>query len=548
MQLKTKFQPFKTNISSIQLPEKFTFPFYYETNELSIIASNELQNYLETQTDFEHNFGLNETQKGLVIGKMFGVLICQNEFGEIGQLWAFSGKLADSNHHEKFVPTVYDMLDENEFYKIGENELNQITKQIEVLENSDDYKNTLQNSENTKNEAFNDIQKQKNTIKIQKKLRDEIRKTVSFNEDELKETSKQEGILLKKMTQFWNYKIQDSQKEFDIINSKIEALKLDRKQKSANLQQKLFAEYTFLNQYGKLKSIGEIFEENPPAGAGECAAPKLLHYAFANNLKPIAMAEFWWGKSPNSEIRKHKQFYPACKSKCEPILMQHMLGGLEMEENPFEINPAAGKDISIVYDDDYLVLINKPAEFLSVPGKQIKDSVYQRVATLYPNATGPLIVHRLDMSTSGIMILAKNEEVYKNLQSQFIKRTIKKRYIALLDGIIQENEGFIDFPLRVDLDDRPRQLVCYEHGKTAQTNWKKIEVKDNKTKVYFYPITGRTHQLRVHASHELGLKTPIVGDDLYGKKGNRLYLHAEQLTFVHPIYKTEMTFTVEAEF
>ena len=544
----SKIIAFKTNISGIPLPEKFTFPFYYEPHELSSVASNELQNYLETQTDFEHNFGLDATQKGLVIGKMFGVLICQNEASEIGQLWAFSGKLADSNHHEKFAPTVYDMLDENGFYKIGENELNQITNQIEILENSKEYNNALQNLETTKNEAFEDIQNQKNNIKVQKKLRDEIRKTNSYNEENLKEASKQEGILLKKMTQFWNYKIEASQKDFDIINSKIEALKLDRKQKSAALQQRLFAEYAFLNQYGKRKSIGEIFNENPPAGAGECAAPKLLHYAFANNLKPIAMAEFWWGKSPNSEIRKHKQYYPACKSKCEPILMQHMLEGLEMDENPFEQNPAEGKDISIVYDDDYLILINKPAEFLSVPGKQIKDSVYQRVKDLYPSATGPLIVHRLDMSTSGIMILAKNEEVYKELQSQFIKRTIKKRYMALLDGIIQENEGFIDFPIRVDLDDRPRQLVCYEHGKTAQTKWQKIEVKDNKTKVYFYPITGRTHQLRVHASHELGLKTPIVGDDLYGKKANRLHLHAEQLTFVHPISKKEMTFSVEAEF
>lgn len=543
-----KFQPFKTNISSIPLPEKFTFPFYYEPHELSVIASTELQDYLENQTDFEHNFGLNPTQKGLVIGKMFGVLVCQNEVGEIGQLWAFSGKLADSNHHEKFVPTVYDMLDTKGFYKIGEDELNQITADIETLKNSDEFKKAFQNLENTKTESFNDIQNQKNNIKVQKKLRDAIRKSETFNEEELKNASKQEGILLKKMTQFWNYKIEAAQKEFDTLNSKIEVLKQDRKQKSAALQQRLFEEYAFLNQYGTLKSIGEIFEGNPPAGAGECAAPKLLHYAFANKLKPIAMAEFWWGKSPNSEIRKHKQFYPACKSKCEPILMQHMLDGLEMEENPFENNPANGKDISIIYDDEYLVLINKPAEFLSVPGKQIKDSVYQRVTTLYPNATGPLIVHRLDMSTSGIMILAKNEEIYKALQSQFIKRTIKKRYVALLDGIIQENEGFIDFPLRVDLDDRPRQLVCYEHGKTAQTRWEKIEVKDNKTKVYFYPITGRTHQLRVHASHELGLKTPIVGDDLYGKKANRLYLHAEQLTFVHPILKKEMTFTVEAEF
>ena len=440
------------------------------------------------------------------------------------------------------------MLDAKGFYKIGEDELNQITAKIKSQKNSDEFKKAIQNLEKTKTEAFNDIQNQKNNIKVQKKLRDAIRKSENFNEEELKEASKQEGILLKKMTQFWNYKIEAAQKEFDLINSEIEALKLDRKQKSAALQQRLFKEYAFLNQYETLKSIGEIFEGNPPAGAGECAAPKLLHYAFANKLKPIGMAEFWWGKSPNSEIRKHKQFYPACKSKCEPILMQHMLDGLDMEENPFENNPANGKDISIVYDDEYLVLINKPAEFLSVPGKQIKDSVYQRVAALYPNATGPLIVHRLDMSTSGIMILAKNEEIYKALQSQFIKRTIKKRYVALLDGVIQENEGFIDFPLRVDLDDRPRQLVCYEHGKTAQTRWEKIEIKNNKTKVYFYPITGRTHQLRVHASHELGLKTPIVGDDLYGKKGNRLHLHAEQLTFTHPILKKELTFTVEAEF
>ena len=186
------------------------------------------------------------------------------------------------------------------------------------LKKSENYKKVIQNLENTKTEAFNDIQNQKNNIKVQKKLRDEIRKSDSYSEEELKEASKKEGILLKKMTQFWNYKIEDSQKEFDLINSKIEALKLDRKQKSAGLQQRLFAEYAFLNQFGILKSIGEIFEENPPAGAGECAAPKLLHYAFANNLKPIAMAEFWWGKSPNSEIRKHKRIQQKNQSKSQP--------------------------------------------------------------------------------------------------------------------------------------------------------------------------------------------------------------------------------------
>jgi tRNA pseudouridine32 synthase/23S rRNA pseudouridine746 synthase len=225
-----------------------------------------------------------------------------------------------------------------------------------------------------------------------------------------------------------------------------------------------------------------------------------------------------------------------------------MLKGLEMEANPFQENPAEGKDIEIVYEDEVLAIINKPAEFLSVPGKIISDSVYQRVKKLYPKATGPLIVHRLDMSTSGLMLIAKNEETYVKLQSQFIKRTIKKRYVALLDGVLEANEGFIDLPLRVDLDDRPRQLVCYEHGKQAQTKWEVIEIKDDKTRVYFYPITGRTHQLRVHSSHEMGLKTPIVGDDLYGKKENGLHLHAEQITFFHPISMEEISIQKNAPF
>lgn len=552
---KSLFQPFKTNISGIALPEKFTFPFYYEPHELSIIAANELQSYLETQTDFEHNFGLKENQEGLVIGKMFGVLVCQNHEGELGYLWAFSGKLAGVNHHPYFVPTIFDMLHEDGFFRKEEEVLNAINRQIEILENSDELLNAKRKLENTKKEAVTDIQNQKDKIKRLKIERDEKRNSfanlsaseIEQLEQELSEESKKESILLKKMTKYWNFQIENAQKDVNLLLDEINQLKEERRQKSGSLQQKLFAEYSFLNQFGERKSIGEIFNNNPPAGAGECAAPKLLHYAFEHHLKPIAMAEFWWGQSPKSEIRKHKQFYPACKSKCEPILLSHMLTGLDMESNPFQENPAEGKNIEIVYEDDVLAVINKPAEFLSVPGKIISDSVYQRAKELYPNATGPLIVHRLDMSTSGLMLIAKDEEAYVKLQNQFIKRTIKKRYVALLDGVLQENEGFIDLPLRVDLDDRPRQLVCFEHGKKAQTKWEKIEIRDNKTLVYFYPITGRTHQLRVHASHELGLKTPIVGDDLYGSKANRLHLHAESLTFEHPITKEPLTITTAAE-
>lgn len=551
------FQKFKTDISGIELPEKFTFPFYYEPHTLSKIAAQELQDYLQSQTDFEHNFGLQENQKGLIIGKMFGVLVCQNRKGELGYLWAFSGKLANVNHLPFFVPTIFDMLHEDGFFRKEEEILNSINRQIEQLEQSTEYISLLEKVKKTLLQATNDIQNQKQHIKEQKELRDAQRLQAELSlpfesykalQKQLSEASKEESILLKKMTKYWNFQKENVAKELEIFESKINDLKELRRQKSGALQQQLFAEYSFLNQYGERKSIGEIFNNNPPAGAGECAAPKLLHYAFEHQLKPITMAEFWWGQSPKSEIRKHKQFYPACKSKCEPILLSHMLKEIDMDINPFQENPAEGKDIEIVYEDEVLLVVNKPAEFLSVPGKIISDSVYARIKARYPNATGPLIVHRLDMSTSGLLLIAKNEDIYKQLQSQFIKRTIKKRYVALLDGIVHKKEGTIDLPLRVDLDDRPRQLVCYEHGKSAQTKWEVIAIENNNTRIYFYPISGRTHQLRVHASHELGLHTPIVGDDLYGTKSNRLHLHAECLTFIHPISKKEITIQKEAEF
>jgi tRNA pseudouridine32 synthase/23S rRNA pseudouridine746 synthase len=478
---------------------------------------------------------------------MFGVLVCQNKKEELSYLAAFSGKLADSNQHTYFVPTVYDMLSKDGFYKKEEDVLNLFNKEIEVLEQNKEYKKAQKNLEKVLNEAKIDLNSQKEVVKVQKTLRNEKRKDANCNIEELNKESQLEKILFKKMTKYWDYKISDAEKEVSFFTNEINIKKEIRSLKSAKLQQQLFANYAFLNQYKKSKSLGEIFENNPPAGAGECAAPKLLHYAFQNDLKPIAMAEFWWGQSPKSEIRKHKQFYPACTGKCEPIL-KHMLLDIEMDENPFLNNTAKHQNIEIVFEDDYLAVIHKPHEFLSVPGKKVSDSVYQRVKDLYPSATGPLIVHRLDMSTSGLMLIAKSEEVYKNLQSQFIKRTVQKRYVALLDGIVLQNEGFIDLPLRVDLDNRPNQLVCYEYGKSARTKFEVISRENNQTRVHFYPITGRTHQLRMHASHYLGLNCPIIGDDLYGTKANRLHLHAEEIIFEHPILKEKITIFEKAKF
>lgn len=551
------FQKFQQDISGIDLPGKFTFPFYYNPHELSIIAAQELQNYLETQTDFEHNFGLDKDQEGLVIGKMFGVLVVQNTIGELGYLWAFSGKLADQNHLPNFVPTVFDMLEENSFFITGIKKLTEINNQVEILENNPDFVNLSNTLKTQMALVAEKLETEKARMSALKKSRKAERKKAEQEitnlqdlevvMNRLERESLQDKFVFREYAEYLENELSETKQNLNVFTEKINQLKDERRQKSAALQKQLFAEYAFLNQYKELKSLGEIFNGNPPAGAGECAAPKLLHYAFQHDLKPIAMAEFWWGQSPKSEVRKHGQFYPACTGKCEPIL-KHMLKDIPMDDNPFGINPAEGKELEIIFEDEYLALVNKPAEFLSVPGKQVTDSVQSRMSELFPNASRPLIVHRLDMATSGLLLIAKSAEIHKDLQSQFIKRKVKKRYVALLDGLLKKDKGFIDLPLRVDLDNRPNQMVCYEYGKTAQTHWEVIERRNDKTLVYFYPITGRTHQLRVHAAHSLGLNSPIVGDDLYGTKANRLHLHAESITFSHPISNKTVTFKVEAGF
>ncbi len=560
MEVSQKFIRFKSVTDGIELPDAFTFPFYYQPHPLSLLAANELQDYLENQFDANHNFGLNEEQEGLVIGKMFGVLVVKNQADELGYLAAFSGKLANENHHDLFVEPVFDILDESGFYKREEEVVNEVNATIEALENNADYLAIQAAIVALKDEETQVIATQKAAMKEAKKIRDEHRKEYAYfvNEttkqtllDQLNSESVKEKFLLKDMVKHFQYRSLELQEKYAVFQNEIDALKEKRKVLSNQLQQQIFENYFFLNALGEQKSLGAIFQNTadlkPIAGSGECAAPKLLQHAYNNNLTPICLAEFWWGQAPKSEIRLHKQFYPACKSKCEPIL-GHMLEGLTVDPNPMLENPAEGKTLAIVYEDDELAVINKPAEFLSVPGKNIYDSVYARVQERYPNATGPLIVHRLDMSTSGLLIVAKNKTAHQQLQRQFIKRNVKKRYVALLDGIIQEDEGVIDLPLRVDLDDRPRQLVCYEHGKNAVTHWKVIKRTDTQTLIHFYPITGRTHQLRVHAAHSLGLNAPIVGDDLYGTKADRLHLHAEWIQVNHPVTHKKIQFQVDPDF
>lgn len=552
-----KFKQFSSNIDSILFPEKFTFPFFYEPHPLCVIATNELQEYLLNQKDFVHNFGLIDSEDA--IGKMFGVLVVQNKVGEIGYLAAFSGKIANSNVHDFFVPPVFDMLDENSFFIKEQLVLNDINDAVKRLENDTSYLKLTSDYETFLIISENQITEQKLKVKRLKSERKELRKEniqilsaedyKQFEADLIKQSLRDKhefNVFLKSMED----KKTELKSKITSFEIRIDELKDLRKNKSNVLQKQLFESYSFLNAIGARKNLLDIFSENgeqPPAAAGECCAPKLLQYAFLNDLKPLAMAEFWWGISPKSEIKKHQNFYPACWGKCKPIL-GHMLDGLFVDDNPFLENSALDKDLEIIYDDEFMVVINKPADFLSVPGINVKDSVYERIKMKYIHATGPLIVHRLDMPTSGLLVLAKSKEAHKILQSQFIKRTVIKKYIALLEGILTENVGEINLPIRLDLDDRPRQLVCEKYGKNARTKYELIEIKNNRTKVYFYPITGRTHQLRVHASHHLGLNTPIVGDDLYGKSDRRLHLHAAYLELNHPVTNQRMVFEAACDF
>lgn len=554
------FIPFQSPVEGIALPEKFNFPFQYEPHPISIIAARELQAHLTVQEEWDHNFGLDKEKSGMAIGKMFGVLVVRKTNGELGYLAAFSGKLAGSNHHPLFVPPVFDILDKNGFFIKGETELNAINARITELENSPGLmaaKSFLQSeTENCRSET----EKVKQAIKDAKEKRNVLRQQAEKKLDEpqlqqylevLRKESIREQYFLKDLIKQCKRRIGIAEEQFEQAESELLRLKETRKIQSALLQQKIFSEYAFLNCRGEKKSLFSVFQEDlniqAPAGAGECAAPKLLQYAFLHHLQPIALAEFWWGRSPSSEVRKHGNFYPCCRGKCEPIL-NHMLKGMEVEQNPALKTKAIPDNLTVLFEDDHVLVLVKPVDLLSVPGISVKDSVLNRIQKKYPEIEGPVIVHRLDMSTSGIMVLAKTGAAYRHLQRQFAKREVKKRYLALLDGYVDQDEGRIELPLRVDLENRPRQMVCYEHGKHAITLWKVMERNEGKTRIQFFPLSGRTHQLRVHASHRDGLHVPIVGDDLYGNPAQRLYLQADRIEFLHPDSGEIMKFEIEPEF
>ena len=525
-----KLHYFADSISLLSLPEKFTYPFHYTPHPLCVAAAAEVGRYLEAKGEWQA-----ELQKG----KMFGVLIVRTGEGKVGYLAAFSGILAGKNQHAYFVPPVYDVQDPDGFFRIEEERISEINNRIEELQADVRYKDCKQRLADEMVLAGQVLDEIRERMKAAKEKRDRLRSAVTLvDPEQLIRESQFQKAELKRQKQYWKDHLASLQAKIDVYETEIERLKEERKTRSATLQQWLFKQFRMLNARGEERDLCDLFtdtvQKTPPAGAGECAAPKLLQYAYRNGWQPLAMAEFWWGDSPKNEIRRHGYYYPACKGKCGPIL-KHMLQGLHVEENPLEADVHRDTELEIVYEDEWLSVVNKPAGMLSVPGKSDVDSVYGRVRRMYPEATGPMIVHRLDMATSGLILIAKTKEVHQNLQAQFKNRTVCKRYVAWLDGIVKEKEGRIELPLRPDPEDRPRQVVDAVHGKPAVTDYTVLHYHSGRTFISFIPKTGRTHQLRVHSAHPLGLNAPIVGDELYGKKANRLYLHAEYLGFVHPV-------------
>ncbi len=546
-----------TYLSNLQeaepLPDEFPNPFRPAPHPLARRACESLQRELEKRTEWHQEL------QGSGGGKMFGVLVVVDGEGRLGYLSAFSGMLAGKWNHPGFVPPLFDLGERKRFFPDGEARLAKFTDEIQRLQSDANYTSLLEKRSLMQTEQERDLTSLKAIHKERKSDRHAMRSQVEGADrseilHRMSLESQQDRRELKERTSFWCEKIERIQHDLDEFHAKIKELKSERASLSNSLHLQIFEGYRLTNGLGEERPLTRFFTDGlPPGGAGDCAGPKLIHYANTHRLTPIALAEFWWGASPTEEVRRHGEFYPACRGKCGPIL-PFMLEGYSVEPPPAHGIFPDGSAPEVLYEDEHLLVVNKPSGLLSVPGKEIGDSVESRIRTrdrsLIPEGDGPILVHRLDMSTSGVLLIAKSKEIHKILQKQFLTRKVEKRYVALLAGRLPESpgQGLIELPLRVDLNDRPRQMVCYEHGKPAATRWQIVDYEQELTRVHFYPVTGRTHQLRMHAAHKGGLGVPIKGDDLYGDGDGRLCLHAESLAFVHPVSGRPVVVEAKAPF
>ena len=584
---------------------------------LAFVAARRVAAYVEQHP---------ELTAGEVCGKMYGVLVVEAPGGCLAFLAAHSGLLGGRNDWSFFVPPVFDAQQPDGHFKTREREISGMNRRIAELMQRPQLLEARQRLEQVRQQTDRVIAQEREEVKARKARRDAMRREQPQMDDATKamliRESQHDKAQLRRLTKSCEATVAEHKEALDVLEREIEALKRERRESSDALQRWLFDQYVMLNAKGMRRTLIDVFARFngtlPPAGAGDCCAPKLLQFAYAHNLRPVSLAEFWLGAPPPTEVRRHLQFYPPCRSKCYPIL-QFMLQGLDaplpgaeeiyplreeeggettndakcsldakgsldakaafddkasieaneahedkasLDDNGFldaqgHIYKKCGASLHIIYEDEQMAVVSKPSGMLSVPGKSCRLSVESIVREHYGIAADvPVIVHRLDMDTSGLLLIARTREAHKALQQQFLDHTVSKSYLALLEGVPHEDvtsehvawhsshTGTITLPLRPDLDDRPRQLVDFVHGKPAVTRFRLLKVIDGHQLIALTPVTGRTHQLRMHCAHHLGLNCPILGDPLYGSAiepsadiAQRLYLHAEQITFRHPSSK-----------
>lgn len=558
---------FSPELAKAQLPKLFPSPFAVVPHPIALAAAEIVFADLSRESPLDHDFSIQGN------GKMIGVLVVSDSEGRLGFLRGVSGMLGREWMVPGFVPPLFDVEGRESFWPAGQKRLDELGVQVKRLiegpiavlkkEEGELKKRlaeemTVLRRANKKRKAARAHRREElasSSSVSSLKTGDEV-----FGESETKDAP--ELSETKELANLSNESQRDrraekvlkashraEREEFALRQQDVEKQRLEirgkQKDVSNPLLTRLQAGYSIVAASGESRTLGSFFAPAiPPGGSGDCAAPKLLGYANSHNLRPIAIAEFWWGISPLGAVRHHASFYPPCKGRCQPIL-PFMLSDVELEPAPtYGENSSDAREPSLVYEDQSIAIVNKPSGMLSVPGASplLQDSVLSRLRDRYPQASGPLLVHRLDLDTSGLLLMAKDLDVFRHLQEQFIKRSVKKQYLAWVEGSDFPEIGTIDLPLRVDLEDRPRQMVCPTHGKAANTQYKVLKRQKGRSLVQFSPVSGRTHQLRVHAAHILGLGAPIVGDRLYGRPGGRLLLHAQYLSITHPDTGEEIHF------
>ncbi len=554
-------------LQNVTLPTELNNPFHYTPHPLCRTAMHHVMQRIATDERLASWFSQ---------GKMLGVLVVVPQAAAMtattadplptgGQtsvafLAAYSGNF-EVGSAQYFVPPIFDLSQPHGFYVTRDREISALNKEIATLEAAPEYQELCKVREMRRAEAERAVTAYKQEMQAAKVRRDQLRASGTMPEGvapadaasaltQLVRESQFQKAELKRLKIAHQARIQTVEYEIEQHRQRLEALKRRRREMSEALQRDIFDHFRFHNGRGEELSLVDIFDRYspaplPPAGAGECAGPRLLEYAYRHGLRPLAMAEFWYGRPTVERQRKHACCYPACQEKCAPIL-SFMLQGLAVEHLPAPtLPPAVGGPIEVLYEDDDLLVVDKPGGVLSVPGRGAHPYVQQLLQASHPEALGFLPVHRLDLDTSGLLLLAKNAATHRALQRLFAERQVVKEYQAWLQGCVASMVGVIRLPLSPDPYHRPKQRLDVAEGKNAVTHYRVLRREADRTLVRFMPLTGRTHQLRLHASAPEGLHAPIVGDPLYGHKkscsgahpvqdSQGLQLHACRLTFTHP--------------